>query len=97
MARSLERDGHVGGSPLTLPSPPWGEGPIDGPLSLGRERAGVRVWRQFANYPGWRDSTKDWTLTFSCSIEPGVASASSLRWGSFHRSNRSFRTAYSSA
>ena len=29
---------------------------------------------------------KDWTLTFSCSIEPGVASASSLRWGSFHRS-----------
>jgi len=44
-----------------------------------------------------RDSTKDWTLTFSCSIEPGVASASSLRWGSFHRSNRSFRMAYSNA
>ena len=28
---------------------------------------------------------KYWTLTLSCSIEPGVASASSLRWGSFHR------------
>jgi hypothetical protein len=34
------------------PLPLGGEGTAHGPLSLGRERAGVRVRRQFANYSG---------------------------------------------
>src|SRR3970282_938248 len=48
--------------------------------AAGRGGPGRRPVR--AGLPYRRDSTKDWTLTFSCSIEPGVASASSLRWGS---------------
>ena len=41
-----------GASPHPALSPSGGEGTAHGPLSLGRERAGVRVRRQFANYSG---------------------------------------------
>ena len=41
-----------GAPPHPALSPSGGEGTARGPLSLGRERAGVRVRRQFANYSG---------------------------------------------
>jgi len=42
---------------LTLPSPPPGARErLMAPLFLGRERAGVRVPRQFTNYSGSGDS-----------------------------------------
>ena len=49
-----------GGEGTKTPPPhptlsPGGEGTAHGPLSLGRERAGVRVRRQFANYSGEPD------------------------------------------
>jgi hypothetical protein len=41
-----------GAPPHPALSPSGGEGTAHGPLSLGRERAGVRVRLQFPNYSG---------------------------------------------